>query len=81
MPAMSAPSPVDPAPAPVKQGVGYKSLIEANANRVQNPQMTPTPSSEPLEQPAKGNRFFRAVGKIFKGPKKDGSPLALQPNQ
>lgn len=63
-------------------GVGYKSLIEANANRPQE-QAQPVPqaaSDEPAEKPAKGNRFFRAVGKIFRGGKKEPPPSALRPN-
>jgi hypothetical protein len=68
-------------PAP-KQGVGYKSLIEANANR---PTAEPAPAApvvESTEKPAKGNRFFRAIGKIFHpGGAKDATPLTLQPKE
>ncbi len=64
-------------------GVGYKSLIEANANRPQEQvqPVTPAASDEPAEKPAKGNRFFRAVGKIFRGGKKEPPATALRPNQ
>jgi hypothetical protein len=62
---------------PAKTAVGYKSLIETNANRVTVIHVPP-PVEEPAEQPAKGNRFVKAVGKIFHGGKKDKLPLTLQ---
>jgi hypothetical protein len=71
-----------PQPAP-KQAVGYKSLIEADPNRPPAEVASPAPPApESAEKPAKGNRFFRAVGKIFHpGAKKETMPLTLQPKQ
>jgi hypothetical protein len=69
-------------PVPPKQPVGYKSLIEANANRPPVEPAAPAPAAEPGEAPAKGNRFLRAVGKIFHpSPKKDTTQLTLKPEQ
>jgi hypothetical protein len=67
-------------PLAPKQAVGYKSLIEANANRPPVDAVTLPPSDDSSEKPAKGNRFFKAVGKIFRpGSKKETTPLALDP--
>jgi hypothetical protein len=64
------------------KGVGYKSLIEANSNKAPAIQAsTPAPPDEDVEKPAKGNRFFRAIGKIFRSDKKDPVPLTIQPKQ
>jgi hypothetical protein len=63
--------------------VGYKSLIEADPNRpvVDLSQQTTPADGEP-EKSAKGNRFFRAVGKMFHpAAKKEPAPVLLQPNQ
>jgi len=37
-------------PVPTKKGVGYKSLIEANANRPSLNPGTPAPVEEPVEE-------------------------------
>jgi len=69
-------------PPATKQGIGYKSLIEADSNRppAEAASPAPAPVEETSEKPAKGNRFFRAVGKIFHpAPKKDTTQLTLQP--
>ncbi len=60
--------------------VGYKSLIEANKNRPPV-EISAPPADDYVEPPAKGNRFFRAIGKIFRPGKKDDEPSALQPKQ
>jgi hypothetical protein len=68
-------------PAPTKATVGYKSLIEANPNRpapVVELAPAPAPLADSADKP-KGNRFARAIGRIFKGGKKDADPLTLQP--
>jgi hypothetical protein len=72
----------EPKPLTPKQAVGYKSLIEANANRpLAEPSLAPIPSDE-SERADKGNRFFRAIGKIFRSnTKKETIPLTLQPKQ
>jgi hypothetical protein len=75
----------EPKPLTPKQAVGYKSLIEANPNRV--PVEPAAAAAAPAAAPAddssdkagKGNRFFRAVGKIFR-PAKDPSST-LQPKE
>ena len=67
---------------PKKQLVGYKSLIEANANR-----LPADPTAVPIDDYVqitreKGNRFFKAIGKIFHpGAKKEAEPLTLRPKQ
>jgi hypothetical protein len=79
-----APADESPEPKPLtpKQAVGYKSLIEANANRIPVEPAAPTVSDDSSETPAKGNRFFRAIGKIFRpGGKKETEPSGLQPKQ
>ena len=72
----------DSKPLTPKQVVGYKSLIEANATRPPpDPTQQPVPD-ESTEQQAKGNRFFRAIGKIFHpAAKKEPEPTPLQPKQ
>lgn len=63
-------------PAPNK-GVGYKSLLEADPNRSQ---IDPSLLGQPEPDKPKGNRFFRAVGKIFRpGAKKETVPVTPQP--
>jgi hypothetical protein len=71
----------EPKPVTPKQAVGYKSLIEANPNRVpvEPVAAAPAPADDSSDKAAKGNRFFRAVGKIFR-PAKDPSST-LQPKQ
>jgi hypothetical protein len=82
--ALPAPPVEDVAPAkPLtpKQLVGYKSLIEANANRLPA-DPTAVPIDDSPEEQAKGNRFFKAIGKIFHpGAKKETEPLTLRPKQ
>ncbi len=78
-----APAEDSPAAKPLtpKQMVGYKSLIEANANRPPVEIATP-PADDYVDTQAKGNRFLRAVGKIFHpSGKKEAEPLTLQPKQ
>jgi hypothetical protein len=55
----------DPSPALSKEAVGYKSLLETNANRVTVIHQVQPPVEESTEQPAKGKRLIKAVGKIF----------------
>lgn len=69
----------DASPPAPKQGVGYKSLLEADPNRVPEPSLS-SPEEQPVEK-AKGNRFLRAVGKIFHPGRKETPPLTLQPKQ
>jgi hypothetical protein len=72
-------------PLTPKQAVGYKSLIEANANRAPvepTPASPAAPAEDSSDKAAKGNRFFKAVGKIFHpSGKKDAEPSTLQPKQ
>jgi hypothetical protein len=76
------PEEVEASAVPSVKGVGYKSLLEANPNKPPAIQAsTPTPPDEDLEKSAKGNRFFRAIGKIFRSDKKDPAPLPIQPKQ
>jgi hypothetical protein len=79
-------APVEEAPAaqPLtpKQMVGYKSLIEANKDRLPADPTAVAPVDDPEEPQAKGNRFFRALGKIFHpSGKKETEPSSLQPKQ
>jgi hypothetical protein len=71
----------DAAASAPKKGVGYKSLLEADPKRVAlDPSLTP--QQEQTEEKPKGNRFLRAVGKIFHpSGKKETVPLTLQPKQ
>jgi hypothetical protein len=73
----------DASEVPASKGVGYKSLLEANSNRPVLDLGAPSPAEEPAEKPQKGNRFFRAIGKIFHpgGQKETTTPLTLQPKQ
>jgi hypothetical protein len=68
-------------PLTPKQAVGYKSLIEVNANRPPpDPTAVPVPDPDAAAKPAKGNRFFRAIGKIFHPTdKKDDGLTPKQP--
>ena len=62
-----------------KAGVGYKSLLEAEPNPAP---IDPSLLGQPEPEKPKGNRFFRAVGKIFHpGGKKETVPQTLQPKQ
>jgi hypothetical protein len=82
LPAAPGDEPSNSAPVPGKKGVGYKSLLEANANRAPEEPTVQSPAEESAEKPAKGNRFFKAVGKIFHpGGKKETAPSALEPKQ
>lgn len=69
----SEPKPLTPKPA-----VGYKSLIEANPIRVPVEPADTAPDNDSSDKAAKGNRFFRAVGKIFHPAKEPSTP---QPKQ
>jgi hypothetical protein len=72
----------DSKPLTPKQLVGYKSLIEANKDRLPADPTAVAPVDDPEEPQAKGNRFFRALGKIFHpGGKKETEPSSLQPKQ
>ena len=72
----------DAKPLTPKQLVGYKSLIEANKDRLPADPTAVAPVDDPEEPQAKGNRFFRALGKIFHpGGKKETEPSSLQPKQ
>ena len=71
----------EPKPLTPKQVVGYKSLIEANANRPVEPVAPVVSDDDSAETQAKGNRFFRAIGKIFRPGKKEAEPSTLQPKQ
>jgi hypothetical protein len=68
-----------PPPTPQSK-VGYKSLMEADTNRVSvEPAALPAAvqvTEQPEEKP-KGNRFFKAVGKIFH----PNGKSALQPQK
>jgi hypothetical protein len=78
--------PSNPAPSTPKSGVGYKSLMEVDTNRAAvesapHPLMVQVPD-QPEEEKPKGNRFFRAVGKIFHpSGKKETAPQTLQPQK
>jgi hypothetical protein len=80
LPAPPVEESAEPKPLTPKQAVGYKSLIEANPNRPVAAEPTPAPD-EASEKPVRGNRFFKAVGKIFHPGKKDTPPTTLQPQQ
>jgi hypothetical protein len=76
LPASPSEESADSSGAAPKTGVGYKSLIEADPNRAP---IDPSLLGQPEPEKAKGNRFFRAVGKIFHpGGKKETVPLTLQ---
>jgi hypothetical protein len=64
-----------------QERVGYKSLIDANKNRPAV-ELSAPPADDYVAAPEKGNRFFKAIGKIFHpGGKKETEPSALQPKQ
>ena len=71
----------DAKPLAPKQLVGYKSLIEANKDRLPADPTAVATVDDPEEPQAKGNRFFRALGKIFHPGKKETEPSSLQPKQ
>ena len=85
LPSASVEESPDGSPVPAKNGVGYKSLIDANANRSPEEPVAQEAAGEATAgdaagKPAKGNRFFHAVGKIFHpGSKKETTPMTLQP--
>ena len=62
LPATPAEETADSSGAAPQQAVGYKSLPEADPNREP---VDPSLMGPPEPEKAKGNRFFRAVGKIF----------------
>jgi cytoskeletal protein RodZ len=77
LPAAPAEESGDASPSSPRQGVGYKSLLEADPNRAPEPALL-AGVDPPVEKP-KGNRLLRAVGKIFRpGGKKETVPLTLQ---
>jgi hypothetical protein len=80
LPAGPAEDSGDANPSSPKKGVGYKSLLEADPNRALiEPSLLG--SEQPVEK-QKGNRFLRAVGKIFHpGAKKETVPLTLEPQK
>jgi hypothetical protein len=81
LPAAHAEESADAGSSAPKKGVGYKSLLEADPNRVALDPLL-TPQQEQTEEKPKGNRFLRAVGKIFHpSGKKETVPLTLQPKQ
>ncbi len=80
LPAAPAAESTNASPVPVKKVIGYKSLIEANANRLPVDPGARVADEEPAEQPQKGNRFFRAIGKIFH-PQREPMPMTLQPKE
>jgi hypothetical protein len=81
LPAAPAEDVAESKPLTPKQAVGYKSLIEVNANRPPpDPTAVPIPDKESPAKPAKANRFFRAIGKIFHpSDKNESDPPAKQP--
>lgn len=79
LPAAPAEESADGSPTAPTQGVGYKSLPEADPNRAPEPSLS-SPEGQPVEKP-KGNRFLRAVGKIFHPGRKETTTLTLQPKQ
>ena len=60
----------EPAPTSPKQQVGYKSLLEVNADRLPADPTASAPASDPEQKP-KNNRFIKALGKIFHPGKQD----------
>jgi len=59
-------------PAPAKDGIGYKSLLEADPNKPAA-EVPPSPAApEPAKSEGKG--FFHSIGRFFKG-KKDTTQL------
>lgn len=81
LPAAPMEESTEPKPVTPKQVVGYKSLIEANANRPVEPVAPVISDDDSAETQTKGNRFFRAIGKIFRPGKKEAEPSTLQPKQ
>ncbi len=80
LPAAPGDQPSDSTPVAGKKGVGYQSLLEANANRLPEKPVVQAPADEAMPEKPKGNRFFKAVGKIIHpGAKKEAAPSALQP--
>lgn len=79
LPAARTEESADASPAAPKKGVGYKSLLEADPNPAPEPSFSAS-GDDPVEKP-KGNRFLKAVGKIFHPGKKETTPLTVQPKQ
>jgi hypothetical protein len=82
---LSSPStPVAESADTVAPSVGYKSLIEANANRPMPTAPVVSDSLTPEESKGKssrGNKFLKALGKIFHRPKDEIIPLTIQQNK
>jgi predicted alpha/beta superfamily hydrolase len=70
-----APAPqaaTDENPPPAKNGIGYKSLLEADPNK---PAAEVPPSPAAPEPPkAEGKGFFHSIGRFFKGKKDTTQP-------
>jgi hypothetical protein len=80
MPAAPREESAQNAPAPEKKAVGYKSLLEVNANRMPaDPAGQYRSPDEGADQPKKSNGFLRALGKFFHPSPKETMPLTLQP--
>lgn len=60
----------EPAHASPKQEVGYKSLLEVNADRLPADPTASAPAPDPEQKP-KSNRFIKALGKLFHPGKQD----------
>jgi hypothetical protein len=81
LPAAPVESSPETKPMTPQEKVGYKSLIEVTKNRPAVALSVP-PADDYVVAPEKGNRFFKAIGKIFHpGGKKETEPSALQPKQ
>jgi hypothetical protein len=81
LPARPSEEATEAKPLSPRQGVGYKSLLEANPRTLPEEPAAPSAADEPSDKP-KGNRFLRAVGKIFHpGAKKETTPSGLRPKQ
>jgi hypothetical protein len=76
LPAEPAEESAESSPSAPAKVVGYKSLLEVDPNQVP---IDPSLLGQPEPEKPKGNRFFRAVGKIFHpGGKKETVPSTLQ---
>ncbi len=63
---------IEESPAPAKDGIGYKSLLEADPNKPAA-EVPPSPAApEPARSEGKG--FFHAIGRFFKGKKDTTQP-------
>ena len=80
LPAAPVEETTEAAPAAPQKGVGYKSLIDVDPNRAAIEPPHPA-AGQPDDKP-KGNRFTRALGKVFHpGAKKETTPQGLQPEK